>query len=303
MKKRDVICVGTRDSKLALWQTNYIINALSQYIDFSFRVITIKSMGDQIVDPFEKLQGKGFFTKELDQALLTNQIDMAVHSLKDIPTELPHELEITAVTKRHDLRDVLIGQYKLNELPEGATLATGSLRRKSQLLVYRPDFNIVGLRGNIQTRYKKFQDSSWDGMILAAAGVDRLKMSNKISERIHPHRMIPAVGQGSLGVMSRKNDHEMSLLLQHVENKEARIASLAERSFLSSLNGGCTSPIACYCKVENEEIYLNAFVGNLTGKKYLRKNITGQCKKSRATGKKLAEQMIQSGAQQILNQN
>ncbi len=302
MKKREVVRVGTRDSKLALWQTNHIINVLSQHRNLSFKVVTIKSMGDQVSEiPFEKLEGKGFFTKELDQALLTNTIDIAVHSLKDIPTELPNKLKISAVTKRHEPRDVLIARHKLSELPQKATLATGSLRRKSQLLVYRPDFNVVGLRGNLQTRYKKFKDSNWDGIVLAGAGMDRLEMSNKISERIHPNLMVPAVGQGSLGVVSRKNDHEMKLLLKHIEDKEARIASSAERSFLSFLGGGCTTPIACYCKVNNGDIHLDAFVGDFTGKKYLRKKIMAQSNKSIATGKKLAEQMIQLGADQILN--
>ncbi len=301
MRQNEKIRVGTRDSQLAIWQTKYVITELSKHHDISFEIISIKSTGDQALEtPFEKLEGKGFFTKELDQALLENKIDIAVHSLKDIPTELAHNLEITAIDKRHDPRDVLIGKQKLDKLPHGATLATGSLRRKSQLLVYRPDLNIVGLRGNLQTRYKKFNNSNWDGMILAGAGVDRLKMSNTIEERIPLNIMVPAVGQGSLGVITRKNDFKIKLIVKTLDNNEARVASLAERSFLSHFGGGCTSPIACHCQIVGEQIYIEAFIGNLTGDKYIQKKITATHEQSRQAGIELAKSMLTLGAHKIL---
>ena len=302
------IKIGTRDSPLALWQAQYVMDQLSSDGSILFEVVSIRSQGDEITEiPLEKLEGKGFFTKELDQALLDGKIDIAVHSLKDIPTELPNGLELTSVTRRYDPRDVLIGAHakkskKIQELPPGATLATGSLRRRSQLLAYRPDLNIVGLRGNLQTRYKKLAHSEWDGMILARAGVDRLKLSETITEKIPLEILLPPPGQGSLGIMSRKGERRIRYALHKIEDKNAKRASLAERAFLSHIGGGCTSPIACYCQIKQNRVHLEAFVGNLRGSAYLREKMSGSLRLCEETGVRLAGQMLDMGAKKILSQ-
>ena len=306
------IFVGTRDSQLAVWQAQYVVGELSKSCrqnghgdSIDFEMIRIKSKGDLITDvPFEKLEGKGFFTKELDMALLSKKIDIAVHSLKDIPTEIVEGLSISAVTRRNDPRDAFISHEKgrniksIKNLPKGAVIATGSLRRKSQLLVYRPDLKIIGLRGNLQTRYKKLESSDWHGMILASAGVERLNLSHTIAEKISSKIMLPAVGQGSLAIMSREKDDQIRQILIDMDDPTARIASIVERSFLSTVGGGCTSPIACHCQVETEknQIQVEAFIGAPNGEKFIREGITSSIEEKEAVGRKLAKQMLSQTA-------
>ena len=231
------IRVGTRDSQLAVWQAEHVVNQLLSESGNSidFEIVKIKSKGDLVTDiPLEKLEGKGFFTKELDTALIEKKIDMAVHSLKDIPTEIADSLQISAITQRHDPRDALVSYDKrrsLESLPKGATVATGSLRRRSQLLVYRPDLKIVGLRGNLQTRYKKLETSDWQGIILASAGIERLNLSHTISEKISLRIMLPAVGQGSLAIMSRKDDEKIRKILKKLMTPPPELLPLLSAHF------------------------------------------------------------------------
>ena len=213
---KNILLVGTRNSVLALKQAQYIAKQIEALHRKKTRIVPIRSKGDKITHlSFEKMEGKGFFTKELDDALLRHEIDIAVHSLKDVPTSYPDELAILAVTKRKDPRDVLISKEKnrLKDLPLNSKIATGSVRRRSQLLAFRDDLKVMPLRGNIQTRFEKFRRSDWMGMILAGAGIDRLGLEHTVSERISIDIMLLSVGQGSLAIMGNKDDPDLKVYL------------------------------------------------------------------------------------------
>ena len=300
---KGTVRIGSRKSKLAVWQAEYVSKQLETLHKIQTRIIPIRSKGDKMTHlSFEKMEGKGFFTKELDDALLDHEIDIAVHSLKDVPTEYPAGLAIFAVTKREDPRDVLIakGKSSLKKLPLNSMIATGSIRRRSQLLAYRDDLKIVSLRGNIQTRFEKFYRSDWAGMILAAVGVDRLGLGSTISERISTDIMLPSVGQGSLAVMGKKEDEELQEICSPLEDKNSAIVSTAERSFLKGVGGGCNSPIACYGKIEKDTLVLQAFIGNEGGTRSVKKDeISGSIQKSQEMGSSLAKNMLTRDAQRF----
>ena len=296
---KNKVRIGARSSMLSLWQAEFISKQIKKIHKISTEIIPIRSQGDKITHlPFEKMNGKGFFTKELDEALLNDKIDIAVHSLKDVPTEYAAELTILAVTKRGDPRDALITPKKntLEKLPFMSILATGSTRRRSQLLAFREDLKIVSLRGNIQTRFRKFYDSNWDGMILAVAGIDRLGLEHKVSERISVDIMLPAVGQGALAVMGKKGSQDLQDICLPLQDKDSAIVSSAERSFLKELGGGCTSPIGCYGKIEKHILTLKAFVGEQGGShdrtEPAKKQISGDPRDARALGSSLARSMF-----------
>ena len=301
------IVIGTRSSDLALWQANYVKKELekkNRKIEVVLKKISTK--GDKILDvSLSKIGDKGLFTKELEIALLNGDIDLAVHSLKDLQTELPEGLEIAAVTNRHDVEDVLIARKKkttIDDLPEGATIATGSLRRKSQLLSIRPDLNIVDIRGNVPTRIKKFLSSDWDGMILARAGVERLKLKKYISSIIPPYMILPAVGQGALGIEINSDNNFAREAVSVLHDKKTYISVLAEREFLRVLEGGCQVPIGAYAEVKNNGLYLSGFVGSLTGDETFRKKIRGKTSEPEKLGKTLAKEMLKAGAKKVLRQ-
>lgn len=303
----DTIRIGTRSSALALWQSNYIKTQLeSGYPDSVIEIIHIKTKGDKILDaPLSKIGDKGLFTKELENALLDGRIDLAVHSLKDLTTTLPEGLTLGAVTERDDIRDVFITppskRYNgLEELPEGATIATGSLRRKCQLLAFRPDLAVTDIRGNINTRLQKLDESDWDGMILAAAGLLRMGWHDRMTQVIDPKIILPAVGQGALGVEIREDDSRMTELLTPLDDYNTRQSTTAERALLRRLEGGCQIPVGAWGRIEDNTMYLDAVVGSLDGGNIVRGKISGRPGDAMKLGVELAEKLLSEGADKIL---
>jgi hydroxymethylbilane synthase len=304
---KNKIVIGTRKSELALWQAEFVkkeIEKKHKNVKVVLKKITTK--GDKILDKeLSEIGDKGLFTKELEKALLNDEIDLAVHSLKDLQTELPEGLKLAAVTKRHAVEDVLIARKKkvtIEDLPEGATVATGSLRRKSQLLSVRPDLNIVNVRGNVPTRINKFLKSNWDGMILARAGVERLKLKKYISSVIPVYVILPAVGQGALGIEIKEGNDFVEEILSGIHDQDVFTAVLAERAFLRTFEGGCQAPVAAYAEVKSNGLYLNGFVGSLDGTLTFRKRIRGSKSEPEKLGIKLAKEMLKAGAKEILEE-
>jgi hydroxymethylbilane synthase len=248
------IRIGTRASQLALWQANWIKECLiRQHPDLDVQIEKIKTTGDKILDvSLAKIGGKGLFVKEIENALLDNSVDIAVHSMKDVPTELPESLGIVAVSKREDPRDALLSrdEIRIEDLPVGATIGTSSLRRQAQLLNRKPDFSIQPLRGNINTRLRKLKEGQYDAIILAYAGVKRLGWEGEVTEIIDPEVMLPAIGQGALGIEARLDDDRTLDRISFLNDPETSVCVLAERSFLHRLEGGCQVPIAAYATVK-----------------------------------------------------
>ncbi len=301
-----VIRIGSRGSPLALWQARWVQEKLQRsFPDGAFDVVVIRTTGDTILDtPLAKIGDKGLFTKELDRALIERRIDLAVHSLKDVPTRIPEGLTIAAVTEREEVRDAFISRdgLWLKELPSGATVATGSLRRKAQLLAYRPDLRIVDLRGNLNTRLEKFRQSRWDGMVLAAAGLRRMGWQHYIRELLPLKVMLPAVGQGCLAVICRETDESLRLLLQKLDHRPSRLGTTAERTLLSTLEGGCQIPIGAYGRLEGERLVLDACIGSLDGQMIIRERMEGAPEHPRALGERLAYRLLDGGGKAILDQ-
>jgi hydroxymethylbilane synthase len=307
MNKKTKVVIGSRGSNLALWQANYIKKELerkNRNIVVNIKIINTK--GDKILDvALSKIGDKSLFTKELEIQLLEKKIDLAVHSLKDLQTQIPDGLKLSAVTKRHGVEDALIARKKgitILNLKEGATVATGSLRRGCQLLHLRPDLKTVDLRGNVPTRIEKFLKSDWDAIILARAGVERLKLKKYISSYIHTDLMLPAVGQGALGIEIHKDNLFIDELLQKIHHEDTYSAVLAERSLLQTLEGGCQVPIGALAEVKPNGLYLDAMVGSLDGSITFRKRIRGSKNKSEILGKSLAKELLKAGAKSILNE-
>ncbi|RMI03667.1 MAG: hydroxymethylbilane synthase [Calditrichaeota bacterium] len=306
----DIIHIGSRGSQLALWQTEWVKERLAAaHPTVRFEVTVIKTTGDRILDrPLNKIGDKGLFTKEIDNALLRGDIDLAVHSLKDLPTTLPEGLTIAAITERWDVRDALISRAgaTLKALPRGAVVATGSLRRKAQLLHHRPDLRIVDLRGNLNTRFRKFQESDWEGMILATAGVERLGWQDRIAERISTDIILPAVGQGSFAVVCREGDEQIQALVQPVHHRPSALAGYAERALLRTLEGGCHVPIGAHARVEGGQFVGTACIGSLDGRRLVRESLsrefTPEFDRSAAEGLgvELARRLLDAGGEEIL---
>lgn len=298
------IRVGTRDSALAMWQTEWVVGQLRQlYPDLKFEIVAMKTQGDKILDvALAKIGDKGLFTKELEVAMLEGRVDLAVHSMKDLPTRLPAGLTIGAICVRENPGDVLISPagYTLETLPDGARIATSSLRRRAQLLAYRRDLQITDMRGNLATRFRKLQEQKLDGMILAAAGVVRLGWQDRISQYIPYEISLPAVGQGSIGIEIRENDEEIMNLLRPLNDFAAAAAIKAERAFLRKLEGGCQIPIGALGQLQGDQLVLQGVVASLDGSKLLRKTISGSPAAAEQLGEELAGQMLAAGAEQIL---
>lgn len=305
--KKTKIIIGTRSSDLALWQAKFIKRELekrNKNVTVELKLVNTK--GDKILDvALSKIGDKGLFTKELERALLRKEIDIAVHSLKDLQTEIPKGLMLAAVTKRHDVEDVLIARKKgmtIEKLPDGGTVATGSLRRRSQLKHLRPDIRVVELRGNVPTRIKKFEESNWDAIILARAGVERLKLKKHVSSIIPRDIMLPAVGQGALGIEIRKDDRTTFEIVQSVNDENTHAAAIAERSLLKELEGGCQVPIGAFAEVKSNGLYLDGLVGSIDGSITFRKKVRGSKEKAGALGKKLAKDLKRAGAEKVLKE-
>jgi hydroxymethylbilane synthase len=298
--------LGTRGSPLAMWQANHVCNALQQrWPDLRILLVEINTTGDiNQTQPLPAIGTDGIFTKEIEKSLLDYHIDVAVHSLKDLPTHLPPGLTVGAIMKRTHGGDVLVSKnhIPLVKLPHGATIATGSLRRMAQLLHYRPDLQIVNIRGNVNTRLKKFNNNDWDGMILAEAGMLRLGKEDEISERIPFDIMLPAVGQGALGVEIRAADKEARRLLKPLIDEPTKRCAVAERRMLHTLQGGCQTPIAARADIEDNILTLNGLVSDLDGVRLVRDTIHGSPHQAARLGEELAERLIDAGGCEILEE-
>lgn len=302
MKRKFVI--GTRGSALALWQTDFIKSRLKQHFPkTTFETLIIKTTGDAILDTaLSKIGDKGLFTKQIETALLEQTIDLAIHSLKDLPTIQPEGLKIGAVSEREKPNDVFISKSfsSIGDLPQKAKVATGSLRRRSQLLNFRPDLEILEIRGNVPTRIEKFLATDIDGMILAFAGVHRLKLDLNIKEIVPTDILLPAVGQGAMAVEIRETDNEIFEMLRLINDSEVEICINAERAFLRSLEGGCQVPIGALATLNGDDLHLEGFVGSLNGKMNLREKIVGAKNDAENLGEFLADILIRKGANEIL---
>ena len=303
MKSHKII-IGSRGSQLALWQANWVKSQLENLhgnADISIRVIT--TSGDKIKDvPLSKIGGKGLFVKEIEEALLAKEIDLAVHSMKDVPIEIPSQLEISIITKRENPLDALISKNgkKLADLPQGATIGTSSLRRSSQLLNHRNDFKIHPLRGNIDTRLKKVEEGKYDAILLASAGLNRLGWSNRITEEISHEIIIPAMGQGALGIETRLGDSKTYNFISSLNHEQTNYEVSAERALVGKLDGGCQVPIGAYAKTEDNLITLKGLVASLDGKIIHKSEIVGPIDDAINIGQDLGEELLKMGANEIL---
>ena len=303
MKTRNIV-IGSRGSQLALWQANWVkseLERLHDNVDIDIRIIA--TSGDIIQDvPLAKIGGKGLFVKEIEEALLANEIDLAVHSMKDVPMELPTELGISVITKRENPLDALISKNgdKLADLPQGATIGTSSLRRSSQLLKYRDDFKIHPLRGNVDTRLRKVEEGKYDAILLASAGLNRLGWANRITEEISPDILLPAMGQGALGIETRLDDTKIYDFISTLNHEQTHYAVSAERSMVGRLDGGCQVPIGAYARVEKGLIKLKGLVASLDGEIIYKLENVGPVDDAINIGQELGAQLLKMGANEIL---
>lgn len=304
------IVIGSRGSKLALWQSEWVksrLGALHPRTEVSIEII--KTSGDRLKDaPLALIGGKGVFTKELEDALLERRIDIAVHSLKDLPTTLPEGLSISAVTEREDARDALVLRQDFHlenpsiaNLPVGVVVGTSSLRRLAQLKHLRKDVGIKDLRGNVDTRLRKLDAGDYDGVILASAGLHRLGFARRISAYIHTSEILPAVGQGALGIETRADDEATHELLKPLNHTETRAACTAERALLRTLGGGCQVPIAAHAVVHESQLRLEGLVAGLSGDTIIREAIEGETLEAAKLGETLAQRLLQKGADSLLS--
>jgi len=302
--KAQKIVIGSRGSQLALWQANWVkseLERLHSNTDIDIRIIA--TSGDKIQDvPLAKIGGKGLFVKEIEEALLANEIDLAVHSMKDVPTELPTELGISVITKRENPLDALISKNgeKLADLPQGATIGTSSLRRSSQLLKYRDDFKIYPLRGNVDTRLRKVEEGKYDAILLASAGLNRLGLANRITEEISHDILLPAMGQGALGIETRLDDTMIYDFISTLNHEQTHYAVSAERSLVGRLDGGCQVPIGAYARIEKGLITLKGLVASLDGEVIYKLENVGPVDDAINIGQELGSKLLKMGANEIL---
>ncbi len=296
--------IGTRGSQLALWQARWVQAAIMrQQPDVEVDLVIIKTQGDKILDvPLAQVGGKGLFVKEIEEALLDGRIDLAVHSMKDMPAELPEGLTICAIPKRENPLDALISvRYNsIDHLPEGARVGTSSLRRSAQLKHLRPDLVIVPLRGNLDTRLKKLETTDLDAIVLAAAGLMRLGLGHRITAYLTDEQMLPAVGQGALCIETRDADPDVQSIIESLDDPGTRTAVMAERAFLKRLEGGCQVPIAGHAKAEGATVSLCGLVADLDGRTIIKNTMTGQAERADRLGRSLGEDLLKRGAGPIL---
>lgn len=302
--KRSTLVLGTRASKLALQQSEWFQARVQEVAPgVTVTLKRIQTSGDKIVDvPLAKIGGKGLFVKEIEDALLNGDIDFAVHSMKDVPTQLPQGLEILCVPAREDARDALISRegHLFKDLPSGAKVGTSSLRRQSQLLNARPDLRIEMLRGNLDTRLRKLKEGQFDAIVLAAAGLRRLAWAQEITEYLDPRLSLPAIGQGALGIEGRSNDGFVRDILGRLNHPATAVAVTAERALLHRLEGGCQVPIAAYASLTGDDIRMEGLVASVDGKTVIRDAVSGRSAEAQALGIQLAERLLSRGADQIL---
>ncbi|MEP7211497.1 MAG: hydroxymethylbilane synthase [Acidobacteriota bacterium] len=299
--------IGTRGSDLALWQSNYVKGRFeASFPNAQFELKIITTTGDRMLDtPLSKIGDKGLFTRQIESQLLNGDIDFAVHSLKDLQTAQPAGLTVAAVCERERPNDAFISRNfaTVDDLPHGAKVATGSLRRRSQLLHYRPDLRIEEIRGNVPTRIKKFEESDLDAMILAFAGLERLGLAAHIRQVIPFEIMLPAVGQGAVAIETRADDPDSIAVAEKIDHYETHVCIEAERAFLRRLEGGCQVPIGALAQMENDHIRINGLVGSLDGTIVYRELMTGTADEPSSLGIKLAEALIANGALELLAQS
>jgi hydroxymethylbilane synthase len=302
--ERRGLVIGTRGSQLALWQANHVAERLRAALPgLGLKLETIKTMGDKILDvPLAQVGGKALFLKEIEEALLDHRVDLAVHSMKDVPTDLPAGLAIVAVTEREDPLDVLISRTgaRLRDLPRGARVGTSSLRRQAQLLHHRPDLTIVPLRGNLDTRLRKLTSEGLDAIVLAAAGVKRLGWMDRITEFLSPEVCLPAIGQGALGIEMRQGDPAATGVVASLDHPPTHAAVLAERAFLRRLEGGCQVPFAAHAQITEGRLLLRGLVASPDGMRLVRGERRGPQDQAEAVGIALAEDLLARGATEIL---
>jgi len=299
-----IIRIATRHSPLAMWQANFVKAELLKYHPhLSVELLAMKTKGDKILDtPLAKVGGKGLFVKELEVAMLEGRADIAVHSMKDVPVDFPDGLGLTVICEREDPRDAFVSNNYLSiqQLPAGAIVGTSSLRRQCQLRELRPDLVIKDLRGNVNTRLGKLDAGQYDAIILAAAGLLRLQMQQRIACYIEPEISLPAVGQGAVGIECRLDDVQTIALLKPLEDANTRVRVTAERAMNLALQGGCQVPIGSFAILEGEQLFLRGLVGSVDGKRIIRKEIRGHQKNAQQLGHTLAQQLLDCGAKEIL---
>jgi hydroxymethylbilane synthase len=298
--------IGTRGSMLALWQAEWVKSQLlAAHEGLIVELVTIKTMGDKILDvPLAKVGGKGLFVKEIEEALLEGRTDLAVHSVKDMPALLPAGLHLAAMPPREDPRDALISRNGngLNQLPNEARVGTSSLRRAAQLLHLRPDLHIEPLRGNVDTRLRKLETEGFDAIVLAAAGLKRMGLSHVISEYLAPEQILPAVGQGALGIETRIEDDFTNPVVASLAHQPTMTEVSAERAFLRRLEGGCQVPIGAHAIMAGGEVVLTGMVADLGGRRLIRKEMRGEPQYVEVMGERLAEAVLESGGAEILGE-
>lgn len=301
---QEIVRIGTRGSNLALFQAELTKkNLLEKFPDINVEIVVVKTKGDKILDvALSKIGDKGLFTKEIEKVLLEGKIDMAVHSLKDLPTTLPDGLKLGAVLERGEHRDALISRdgRKLHEFTANDTIATSSLRRKASLLRNNNALHIVDIRGNVNTRLRKMQEGYCDAMIMAATGFQRLGMEEYITEILEPEVMIPATSQGVIAIESRSGDSRIDAFLNEINHTETENTIVVERGFLRSIEGGCQVPVGCYTKTEGDFITITGFVASVDGTEYLLDQESGLIAEGKSIGEKLSQKLLDRGAGRIL---
>ena len=305
--QKKTLRIGTRGSQLALWQANWVKSELEKrHPGLEVTLTIIKTMGDKILDvPLAMVGGKGLFVKEIEEAMLRGEVDIAVHSMKDVPTVFPKELALRCITEREDPRDIIIlksGFASFRDLPQGARIGTSSLRRKAQLLHLRPDFRMVDIRGNVETRIRKLNEDDLDGVVLAAAGMNRLGFAGQISEYLSTEISLPAIGQGALGLESRIDDDETNALIDFFNHPQTAWAVKGERAFLRRLEGGCQVPIAAFGEVSGDRLTLTGLVSSVDGTQFLKKTVDVSVNEAEGAGTSLADDLLIQGAGKILNE-
>ena len=303
-EQHSVLRIATRKSALALWQAEFVKAELEKHhANLTVELVPMSTKGDKILDtPLAKVGGKGLFVKELEQAMMDGRADIAVHSMKDVPVDFPEGLELHTICQREDPRDAFVSNRfsNLSELPEGAVVGTSSLRRQCQIRAARPDLIIKDLRGNVNTRLAKLDAGEYDAIILAAAGLIRLEMAERIASYIEASESLPANGQGAVGIECRSDDGKTKALLAPLEHSETRIRVLAERAMNRRLEGGCQVPIGAYAEIQGEQIHLRGLVGAVDGSEILRAEQTASVNDAEQLGVELAESLLAQGADKIL---
>jgi hydroxymethylbilane synthase len=297
--------IGSRGSILARWQAEFVRKQLFQLTGVEAEIIIIKTSGDKMQQqPLTQIGGKGIFIKELEEALLDESVDLAVHSVKDIPTDIPGRLHFPAVCRRDDVRDCLVSHSgtPLVNLKQGARVGTSSLRRQAQLRHHRPDLDLRELRGNVDTRLRKVESGEYDAIVLSKAGLDRLGWGQKITEPLSTDISLPAVGQGAIAIESRVSDREADEILSKLNDDETRTAIIAERALLSALQGGCQVPLGAWARMERAELVMEAVVCSVDGTQYVREKATAPPDQAAQLGEHLARVLAEGGARSILEQ-